>query len=91
MYVEIHILGADVTADLFKQIKSVFNGKDDELYITVDNQDESAYLMASEANREHLLRSMKQIEKGETVTYSLNDLRIKAGLTPKRKQRVNIK
>ncbi len=46
-------------------IKAAF--KDKEIEIAVYERDETAYLLRSPANREHLLRAIADIEKSENV------------------------
>jgi hypothetical protein len=74
MYVEIHIKGINVTAQLLNEIKAVFSGKTDELHITVDGQDETDYLLSTEANRKFLAESVREAKAGKVVRYSLKDL-----------------
>ena len=42
-----------------------------EIWRDLQSEQETAYLLRSPANREHLLRAIAQIERGETVTVEL--------------------
>jgi hypothetical protein len=43
-------------------------------YRASDENDETAYLLASPANAEHLQKSIGQAKKGEVVSVSLDDI-----------------
>ena len=43
-------------------------------YKVSDETDETAYLLASPANAEHLQKSIGQAKKGEVVSVSLDDI-----------------
>jgi antitoxin YefM len=40
-----------------------------EVIILVEEQDETSYLLSTEANRQHLLSSLKEIDKSENFIY----------------------
>ncbi len=64
----------ELTDELLKAIKATY--KDREIEITVtDIVDDTDYLLSSEANRNHLLASIAQIESGSgLVTMSVDFL-----------------
>ena len=68
----------ELTADLIKSIKSAFKGKTVEITVS-DTLDETEYLLANEANRKSLEKSIQQAEKGEVVTYTVEELQQKYG------------
>ncbi|MES2703680.1 MAG: hypothetical protein V4649_13650 [Bacteroidota bacterium] len=72
-------LNADeLTVGVLDSIKAVFLDK--AITITVEAEmDETEYLLASEANREHLERSMKQLERGEGISFTLEEFQKKYG------------
>lgn len=39
----------------------------------IETIDETAYLLSTKANRKHLEASLKQLEKGNTVVFPLDD------------------
>jgi hypothetical protein len=52
-----------LTEDFFKMLKEAFDGR--EIIITVEEtHDETAYLLADEANRENILAAVEAIEQG---------------------------
>ena len=42
---------------------------DQNIKITVREQDETEYLLSSPANREHLLKAIKDVEEGKNILY----------------------
>ena len=43
---------------------------DQNITITVREQDETEYLLSSPANREHLEKSIREIEQGKIITFA---------------------
>jgi antitoxin YefM len=59
-----------------QSLKVLYGDREVEICIAEVAEDETAYLLANEANREHLLRALENIEKGENlVTVKPEDLR----------------
>ncbi|PIY37163.1 MAG: hypothetical protein COZ06_33470 [Armatimonadetes bacterium CG_4_10_14_3_um_filter_66_18] len=57
---------ADELDDRFLQsVRAAF--RDEPLEITVSSADETAYLLASPANRDHLLRAVADVEEGRNL------------------------
>jgi hypothetical protein len=68
----------DLSADIINSIKAAFKNKT--INITVSEVfDETEYLLATQANKESLERSMKQIEEGKVVTFTVEELQAKYG------------
>lgn len=55
----------ELDARFLESLKAAFQHKDIE--IAVSETDETEYLLRSAANREHLLRAMADIEKGQNL------------------------
>lgn len=68
----------ELTADLIKSIKSAFKDKTVEITVS-DALDETEYLLASEANRTSLEKSIQQAREGEMVTFTLQEFQEKYG------------
>ncbi|MEO8110110.1 MAG: hypothetical protein ABI594_08765 [Ginsengibacter sp.] len=68
----------ELTEDLIASIKSAFKNKTIEIIVS-DTPDETEYLLASEANRKSLERSMQQAEEGEIVTFTVQEFQEKYG------------
>jgi predicted P-loop ATPase/GTPase len=68
----------ELTADLVKSIKSAFKGKTVEITVS-DTLDETDYLLADEANRKSLEKSMQQAAAGELVTFTVEEFEEKYG------------
>ncbi|HWB62767.1 MAG TPA: hypothetical protein VG603_04590 [Chitinophagales bacterium] len=59
-----HIEADKLTTEFIDYVKKVFKGK--KIILTVEEeQDTTEYLLSSEANREKLMKSIEQAEKGE--------------------------
>ena len=57
---------SEITPDFVDMLKSFF--KDRELVIRVKDEDETDYLLSSEANRKLLLKSVDEIKRHENLT-----------------------
>ena len=53
--------------DFVNSIKTAY--PDQNVEIMVREQDETEYLMSSPANREHLNKSMQEVEEGHIITF----------------------
>ncbi len=71
----------EFSPDIFQSIKQAFKGKTIDIVVSesVESRDETEYLLSSPANRESLMRSMKQIEEGNTVSFSIEEFKEKYG------------
>ncbi len=68
----------ELTVEVLDSIRHAF--KDKTIEITVSEaMDETEYLLASPANREHLERSMRELEEGKGVTFTLEEFQNKYG------------
>lgn len=69
---------SELSADLISSIQAAFKNKTVEIVVT-DTIDETDYLLANEANRKHLYDSMKELEEGKGVTFTVEELQEKYG------------
>jgi antitoxin YefM len=64
----------ELTDDFVQALKIAYKDKEIEIVVS-DVIDETDYLLSSEANRDHLLGAIKNIEAGENlVSFSLDGL-----------------
>ncbi len=74
MYSTYKLNADELTNDILNSIKSANPHKEIEI-IVQDIQDETEYLLSSDANKEHLLKSIKEINNKENlVSVKLEDL-----------------
>ena len=73
-----HLNVNELSMELINSIKAAF--KDKIIEITVaEALDETEYLLSSKANREHLERSMKELEEGKGIVFTVEELQNKYG------------
>ena len=68
----------ELSVELLNSIKAAFKDKTVEIIIT-DEMDETEYLLSTEANRKHLFDSIKELEEGKAVTFTVEELQEKYG------------
>ena len=68
----------ELSEELLNSIKAAFKDKTVEIIIT-DEMDETEYLLSTEANRKHLFDSIKELEEGKAVTFTVEELQEKYG------------
>ena len=68
----------ELSEDIIKSIKAAFKNKTIKITVS-DVFDETEYLLATQANRDSLELSMKQIEEGKVVTFTVEELQAKYG------------
>ncbi len=68
----------ELTVDLVKSIKSAFKGKTVEITVS-DTLDETGYLLANEANRKSLEKSIQQAAEGELTNLTVEEFEEKYG------------
>ena len=74
MYSTYKLNADELTNDILNSIKSAYQHKEIEI-IVQDIQDETEYLLSTEANKEHLLKSIKEISnKDNLVSVKLEEL-----------------
>ena len=66
----------EFTDEIINIIRTAFKNKEIEITVS-DFVDETEYLLSSEANRNHLQKSIADIENGEGITFTLNELQEK--------------
>ncbi len=65
-----YISNKELTESFLKKIKQLFEGE--HLEITIKEQDETEYLLSTEANKNHLLESLKEAENGNFIEFDLS-------------------
>ncbi|TAF93891.1 MAG: hypothetical protein EAZ32_17785 [Cytophagia bacterium] len=74
MTTTIELQAEELDYQLFKSLKAMFKGR--KIRVVVDTpMDETDYLLASEANRRHLERSLAQLKNGEIIEVVLEELK----------------
>ena len=68
----------ELTPDLVDSIKSAFKDKIVEITVS-DILDETDYLLANEANRKSLEKSIQQAESGDLVNFTVAEFQAKYG------------
>ena len=63
MYATYRLLANEITENFLKGIKDTYQDKEIEI-IVQEVEDETAYLLKSEANRRHLLKGLEEIRSG---------------------------
>ncbi len=66
----------ELSEELIKSIQAAFNGKEIEIKVT-DQLDETDYLLSTKSNKEHLDKSMEELERGDGVPMTLAELQEK--------------
>ena len=69
----------ELTIDILQSIKEAFKGKTVDIVVS-ESMDETEYLLCSPANRESLMESMKQIEEGKTISFTIEELKERYGV-----------
>ncbi|MDB5198912.1 MAG: hypothetical protein JWO92_875 [Chitinophagaceae bacterium] len=69
----------ELTDDIINIIRTTFKNKEIEITVS-DFLDETEYLLSSDANKKHLQKSIADIENGEGITFTLNELQEKYGV-----------
>lgn len=73
----------ELSPGIFQSIKEAFKGKTVDITITEsvsEEMDETEYLLSSPANRESLMRSMKELEEGKGITFTIEELKERYGV-----------
>ncbi|MBI5474822.1 MAG: hypothetical protein HY961_20975 [Ignavibacteriae bacterium] len=66
----------DLDERFLQSLKVLYGDREVEISIAEIGEDETAYLLRSEANREHLLKALENVKKGENlITVNPDDLR----------------
>ncbi|MDQ3683526.1 MAG: hypothetical protein M3352_10730 [Bacteroidota bacterium] len=66
----------ELTDDIINIIRTAFKNKEIEITVS-DFLDETEYLLSTDANKKHLQKSIADIENGEGITFTLNELQEK--------------
>ncbi|HEY8688645.1 MAG TPA: hypothetical protein VIM07_05370 [Chitinophagaceae bacterium] len=69
---------SELTEEIVKAIRSAFKNKEIEITVS-DIRDETEYLLSTEANKKHLQKAMDDIDSGNGITLTLNELQEKYG------------
>ena len=70
MYTTFHINVNELDTNFLKGLKSLFRNKNVSIIVEED-QDETEYLLASEANRKMLEQSLKNVEEGKLTEVDI--------------------
>jgi hypothetical protein len=70
MYTEFHLNANALDENFLKSVKTMFKSKTISIVIT-EEQDETDYLLQSDANRKVLLESIKQADLGKLVKVNI--------------------
>ncbi|PIX34677.1 MAG: hypothetical protein COZ21_15605 [Bacteroidetes bacterium CG_4_10_14_3_um_filter_31_20] len=70
MYTEFHINANALDISFIKSVKAMFKSKPISI-IVEEEQDETEYLMRSEANRKMLEQSIKEVESGNLIKVNI--------------------
>lgn len=68
----------ELSTELLESIKATFKNKTVDI-VVAEAADETAYLLANEANRRHIFESIEQLEQGKGVTMTVEELLEKYG------------
>ncbi len=69
-----HLNVNELTVEVLNSIKTAFKDKTVDITIAESNpMDETEYLLATEANREHLKEAMSHIKEGKGITYTMDE------------------
>lgn len=66
----------ELSEELIKSIQAAFEGKEIEIKVT-DQLDETDYLLSTRSNKEHLYKSMEELEHGDGIPMTLAELQEK--------------
>ena len=69
----------ELSIDVLNAIRLLFKDKDIEISVS-DAIDETEYLLASPANKESIMASIKQLEEGNGVEMTIDELQKKFGV-----------
>ncbi|PIY04759.1 MAG: hypothetical protein COZ21_05745 [Bacteroidetes bacterium CG_4_10_14_3_um_filter_31_20] len=70
MYITFHINASELDFNFLNGVKAMFKNKPISIIIE-EEQDETEYLLQSDANRNMLLKSIKQAERGELIKVKI--------------------
>ena len=74
MYTTFHLKASDLDERFLKAVKAMFKSRNISIVIE-EEQDETEYLLASEANRKMLLKRIKDVQEDKNlVPVNLKDL-----------------
>ena len=59
----------ELDVEFFNRLKELFGQRHIRLTVIADTIDETDYLLSSEANKQHLLQSMKEINEGRVISF----------------------
>lgn len=69
-----HISANELNDEFLQKLKKTFGNK--QILITVEeDEDDTFYLLSTKENREKFKQSLKELDDGEVVVVSLEDLR----------------
>ena len=69
----------ELTIDILQSIKEAFKGKTVDIVVS-ESMDETEYLLSSPANRDSLMKSIKEIEEGKGIAFTIEELKERYGI-----------
>ena len=69
----------ELSLDVFQSIKEAFKGKTVDIVVS-ESMDETEYLLSSHANRESIMKSIKEIEEGNGISFTIEELKERYGI-----------
>ena len=71
MYTTFHLKASELNENFFKAVKTMFKSRNISITIEED-MDETEYLLASEANRKMLEKSLENVEQGKLIEVDID-------------------
>ncbi len=68
-----HISTDELNDEFLQRLKNTFGEK--QLLITIEEDDDTFYLLSTKVNRDKFKQSLKELYNGEVVSVTLEDLR----------------
>ena len=69
----------ELSADILQSIKEAFKGKTVDIVVT-ESIDETEYLLSSPANRASIMKSIKELEEGKGISFTIEELKERYGI-----------
>ncbi|MBS1584231.1 MAG: hypothetical protein JSS82_01590 [Bacteroidetes bacterium] len=73
-----HLNVNELSLELLNSIKAAFKDKNIEITV-MEAQDDTEYLLSTEANKAHLTQSMEQVNNGAATTMTVEEMQQKYG------------
>jgi len=73
-----HLNVDELSIELVNSIKAAFKNKTIDITVS-EAMDETEYLLSTKANKEHLEKSVRELEEGKGITMTIEELQNKYG------------